>query len=429
MIFDGMLMETIKVKGMVVKDLERTIAVVGKRPVRCVVIAMHRNGNLIIIPYSRTIVLGTAPVQNAPTFFSLLLKHYPSVIRLVVRSKRCTPLEPNVPVYIVKPGEGIQHIELELQEAGNYTAMRKIKSKERQVVRELRLRESAACMPWMVSRRHELGLVLQVYRGVEYLALDFGLNPSALEPYSKTAFRGLRDDTLPDLVSLKLRFEPALQPSPAPQDLFFRKWRYVLHNAVYIRTESCSANSSALFIRLSKLQHVQIIFRNDPRSRKVRLRNEIHATTTWTHECPTFPYSRKKALGLLFPSPEKVEAYIQDLVHWSRSLRTFHVAYTDKNRPNDAHPPLDLRFVIRHGRVVCRRAIYDTSRLLDLLPVSDDILLGRYNQAENKTLLRNWIQEGATQEERDERHNIRWLEYNRRQARANAWLASQTSGV
>jgi hypothetical protein len=59
-----------------------------------------------------------------------------------------------------------------------------------------------------------------------------------------------------------------------------------------------------------------------------------------------------------------------------------------------------------------RRAdIYDSDRLLYWLPVSDDLLMWRFAQAEDKMAWRSWIQSAETVEERNLRVNVLWLRY------------------
>jgi hypothetical protein len=148
----------------------------------------------------------------------------------------------------------------------------------------------------------------------------------------------------------------------------------------------------------------------------VRLINEQHATVKWSRECPPFPHTRLGAVQLLFPTPEVVHSYLQGLSGGVKHLARFEVVFTEKLRPNDNNLPLHYRFVVDEG--VVRREIgkYDVDRLVDVLPISDDIMQWRFIQAENKMAFRSWVQAGGSREERQARASMRWYEYYRRLA-------------
>ncbi|KAJ9103741.1 hypothetical protein QFC21_002201 [Naganishia friedmannii] len=192
------------------------------------------------------------------------------------------------------PGNGYHFIEIEVRDYNQYSKMQPMKLKARQVAKEFSLRESPEVLPWLISRQHELGLILTTYRDIRSLMLDFGITPSALEPGNKTVFGGLSAQALLALEPLTLRFEPALEPVRAPQELFF------------------VTQSSAVLKRFPQLKSLKIILHSDPRSRKVRLRNENQATCEWIPKCLTFPHTRMEALALLMPNPKDIATYVEN---------------------------------------------------------------------------------------------------------------------
>jgi hypothetical protein len=152
----------------------------------------------------------------------LLERHFPECKNIVIRSTAGAALK-NASSMVMTSGVKTTSIEMEVQDAADYTKIGRMKKRDRQEVTLLSLRESPRYMPWMVSKGHELGRILHAYRGIRHLALDFGLTCSSLEFGSQGVFAPLNGDILPDLTSLTLRFEAFLQPLPEPQEPFMRK--------------------------------------------------------------------------------------------------------------------------------------------------------------------------------------------------------------
>lgn len=126
------------------------------------------------------------------------------------------------------------------------------------------------------------------------------------------------------------------------------------------------------------------------------------------------PVHTWRALDLLLPAPHLVKIYVEKLAASLPALEEFEVVFTDKHRPADEDLPLHLVFAIHQGNVSPIVSKYENDKLLDLLPITDGILLSRFEQGENNIAYRDRQQSADGVEEQDERHNLRWLTYSRR---------------
>ncbi|KAJ9122470.1 hypothetical protein QFC22_001896 [Naganishia vaughanmartiniae] len=117
--------------------------------------------------------------------------------------------------FVLRPQKAFEVLELEMPPTVVLAKMsERPKGTPRTQVNELRIMENANETLMMMDMQGSLRKVLVAYKGIQRLALDFGIDKGALEPgRKKTVFSAIQMDQLPDLRHLTLRYEPCFDPS------------------------------------------------------------------------------------------------------------------------------------------------------------------------------------------------------------------------